>query len=525
MKPIYTVGGTVVLALIVLAGWFITRANPQDITLDSLPVETVVSVDSETQTTPEAEGAGELLDEQLIATIEAGDATCFDAEGPCIAVSFDGTNCTVIGPTDNNAGVLTLIFSNRSEGQAKVEVGRLMDGKTIQDLVEDTKDRPTGYAPEWVTVMGFWDQKTIVPGETASFRRFIVEGDYGILCFKVPQYAIFGDGFTIIDKASNEEGIEKLGDQEPEIRALGKQLVAAIKDGDAAEIETLLSSGAKPNVVDSGGNVPLPLAARAGKLEIVQLLLEAGADVNSTMDGRHPDGDTVREATALLHAASRGYLDVVELLLANGADPNKVEIQEGDTPLHGAAFFDYADVIKILLENGADPDVQRISDGIAPLHWAARNGSSEAVEALVQGGANVNMKDLDRGLTPLLSILYFAPPNQQINLINLLLDHGANPDGQGNNGIIALHYAAGKGDVDIVETLLERGATIDFQNKDGQTALHRAAVRNRMEVVEVLIEHGASLDIEDLEGRKAFDVATGETIQEILREAGAGEGS
>lgn len=124
------------------------------------------------------------------------DSPCDSEEGPCIAVTFDGTNCTVEGRTDTHADEFALIFANESEGQARVEGARLKEDKTIEDLVEDTESRPEGYAPSWATPLGFWD-KIVDPGETVTFRSSLLPADYGILCFKVPQYAIFGDGFTI----------------------------------------------------------------------------------------------------------------------------------------------------------------------------------------------------------------------------------------------------------------------------------------------------------------------------------------
>jgi hypothetical protein len=104
-----------------------------------------------------------------------------------------------VGPTDNLTGEFAAIFSNQSEGAARVEVARIIDDKTIQDLEVDTIDRPTGYAPSWVVLMGFWGQG-VDPGETVTKtpNTPTLEGDYGVLCFRIPQYAVFGGGFTLV---------------------------------------------------------------------------------------------------------------------------------------------------------------------------------------------------------------------------------------------------------------------------------------------------------------------------------------
>jgi hypothetical protein len=125
---------------------------------------------------------------------------CDSQGGKCIFVSFDGTNCEVTGPTDNHVGKYTVIFSNQSEGEARVEVVWITDdNKTIQDLEEDIRDRPKEYRT-WVIGAGFWDQ-TVDPGETVTMTattRPQLAGDYGVVCDRIPHYVVFGSGFTIV---------------------------------------------------------------------------------------------------------------------------------------------------------------------------------------------------------------------------------------------------------------------------------------------------------------------------------------
>jgi len=90
--------------------------------------------------------------------------------------------------------------------------------------------------------------------------------------------------------------------------------------------------------------IPLILAARAGQVGLVRLLLERGADVNAR--------DKETEATALIAAAHQGHLQVVELLLQKGADVNAKD-KNGRSALSEAARYSHEDVAKLLKERGA----------------------------------------------------------------------------------------------------------------------------------------------------------------------------
>jgi ankyrin repeat protein len=300
------------------------------------------------------------------------------------------------------------------------------------------------------------------------------------------------------------------------------ELVAAIKAGDADDVSALLADGAYFDSMDGPDHVLLPIAAKEGQLAIVQLLLDAGADVNSTMDGRAPDRE-FSEAPALLHAAAWGHLDVVELLLANGAKPNEAEASFGEVPLHYAAHYNHADIVNALLDNGAAVDVRRQGDGTTPFHWAIINNSIEAAEALIDGGAHVNLVEEQAGLSPL--ILLFSSTQVNVNdTIRLLLDAGADVNIASEWGTTPLMYAESSpapGRAERVRWLLEAGADPDAQDMGGNTALHFAAKWGYKDVMELLIAHGAALDTENIEGKTALDMAYKDEIREMLRAAGA----
>lgn len=302
--------------------------------------------------------------------------------------------------------------------------------------------------------------------------------------------------------------------------ALDEQLAEAIADRDQALLAALLEEGASPNTLDSEGNAVLALAADEGQLELVQRLLDAGADVNGTMSELGATGAI--NASALIQAASKSHIEVVKLLIDRGADVNQAEEQYNRTPLHGAAWNNHTEIVTILLENGADADAHSTwprgeSPGETPLHFAARNGSFEAVQALLDGGADVDTQT-DIGVTPLMSPDVL--PNSE--MVALLLEGGSNPDKRNIYGNTALHVAAMEFlRNESIPILIAHGASIDLQNNAGDTALHNAARWNNAGAVTFLLEQGAAVNLTNEDGQTALDLATNERIIEMLRAAGA----
>ena len=125
------------------------------------------------------------------------ESLCDAEEGPCIGLRFDGDNCTFEGPTDTRTGEFTIILVNEGEGLANFELVSVDEGMTLEDLEEEVATNPRSpRPPAWISPVGIWGE-TVPVGETVSVKRIVLPGDYGVLCNRVPQYAINGDGFTI----------------------------------------------------------------------------------------------------------------------------------------------------------------------------------------------------------------------------------------------------------------------------------------------------------------------------------------
>ncbi|KAK9400702.1 tankyrase-2 [Crotalus adamanteus] len=115
--------------------------------------------------------------------------------------------------------------------------------------------------------------------------------------------------------------------------------------------------------------------------------------------------------------------------------------------------------------NGRDTAGRKSS----PLHFAAGFGRRDVVEYLLQSGANVHARD-DGGLIPLHNACSFG----HAEVVNLLLRHGADPNARDNWNYTPLHEAAIKGKIDVCIVLLQHGADPSIRNTDGRTALDLA---------------------------------------------------
>jgi ankyrin repeat protein len=284
------------------------------------------------------------------------------------------------------------------------------------------------------------------------------------------------------------------------------------RGGDGADfVELLLEFGADVDVQSKNGQVPMSEAVGAGQLEIVKLLLDAGVDVNSTIDlevaGLQAAGKSYPNAPLLLHAAARNQIDVIELLIDKGADVNQTDSYWGATSLHIAAWRNHGDAVELLLEHGADPSrvlKHTFIDVGTPVHGTVLEGSFEAFKAFLEGGVNPDIR-VDQGPTPMMYAMTTLMTSKNRNdFVALLLEHGADPTLLDDFGNTALHLAARRGRVDATSMLIEHGAPIDLPNNADNTALHFAALEGIQESLIELIEHGADPTLQDDSGNTSL---------------------
>jgi len=165
-------------------------------------------------------------------------------------------------------------------------------------------------------------------------------------------------------------------------------LFEAIATGDSEAVKRALEAGGKPDALQDGESAVLK-AATAGRFDILEALISAGADVN-----RPTSGEAERTGghgrTPLIAAAEGGHLGCVSALLKAGAHVDARMMHDDESwmsALSAAALNRHLHVVKMLLARGASA-VGNPQD--RPLWYAVKGGDVEVIMALVEAGADAN---------------------------------------------------------------------------------------------------------------------------------------
>ena len=334
----------------------------------------------------------------------------------------------------------------------------------------------------------------------------------------------------------------------PKVQLTGNQsdflkiVVAAAGRGDLETVRQLLDDNlAWLHTVGSHGRTMLWEAAYRGKLEMVEFLLERGADIN--LPGCYHIEHRI-EITPYCVARLKGRNLVADYLLQHGATID----------IHTAAYLGDYDAVCSLLDSNpslinrgylqtvmlpsGNPHTfeHREAAWATPLCYAIVGGNPMIVELLISRGATIKPYS-ER-------FLDYAVSADQVAITMLLLNNGADPskaprvldngfemsrllksygvppkdvNAQNDMGWPPLVYAC-RGDNGehpiAVLGLLFLGADINVRNYKGKTALHCAAKAGFLTVIDLLIEKGATVDVPDNNGETALFEAIRSTIKD-----------
>lgn len=210
-----------------------------------------------------------------------------------------------------------------------------------------------------------------------------------------------------------------------------------------------------------------------------------------------PGGETILHFQVI-----EDNVNIVRSLIRLGANVNATK-SDGTTPLIDAVFLSHIEIIRMLLDNGANIDAKR-KDGRTALHIAAdRESCAKAIRILLQRGANFKLRTTTTGETPL-GIACFG---NVISSVRELIEFEPNLDSSADSsGLSPLMLASENGHIEIINLLLDKGANINHGDQNGDTALHHAAYNNMKKSVDVLLSRGASKKIKNIEGKTYHDL-------------------
>jgi beta-lactamase regulating signal transducer with metallopeptidase domain/ankyrin repeat protein len=221
-------------------------------------------------------------------------------------------------------------------------------------------------------------------------------------------------------------------------------LMQSARDGDLAGVRERLSANESVDATAGGRTTALILASTYGHGDIVDALLEAGADVDQMVRGTWRDE---LSRTALVAAASNGHLSVVRALLDAGAEVDRHG--RGDaSALMEACEKEHVGIVRLLIDRGADVDQRIKGDGNAVIA-AARGGSLKIMKMLVDAGADVNAGVAGDG-----NALIMAVRSNDRPLVEYLLEQGADPNKYVAGDETAMLAAAESGDQRMMRLLL-----------------------------------------------------------------------
>jgi ankyrin repeat protein len=269
-----------------------------------------------------------------------------------------------------------------------------------------------------------------------------------------------------------------------------KKLIHAIFKDDIVTASSLISSG---TVNLNGEPWPLHCAAEIGRVEIITLLLDAGADVNTV--------DEIR-MTSCHVSIEYNQFDALKLLVERGAKLDVVD-SDGHSLLATVAQYGKSERFAILLLDAGAP-----IDHLSSYELMMLGKSVAVLKRLMARDVDFNAMrdDFSRSLFHYVALSVTCEDDFRL-LVNVC---GANDavHAVDSNGKMPLHWASSNGNYSVIRVLVELGAEIDRHDNDVGTALHNAAVNVQPTCLELLLALGADVSLVNNNGMTACHLAT-----------------
>ena len=355
-------------------------------------------------------------------------------------------------------------------------------------------------------------------------------------------------------------------------KAMGKDgttLFTAARNNDSALASKLVEKGANVNQCFNN-ETPLTQAVKSGHIEMVQWLLNHGADIKMSACS---SGDNKTPILLLSYQSVQNNPRLAEILLNAGADFNKDYPKcHIEKPAKQAVKTENIPFLKVLIKHGAKTDFNDDSNRCSIIPYLiSKIDNTELEKLLIQNSENVNIRYngkslfkrfveknnleiikllLQKGVNQIeknAALLYAVQKNQK-ELVTLLLNNGvhvnteaplhevsdveiakaliaagANVNAKNAAGETPLFSAVHKGNSEIVQIFLQAGATVNTPDSDGTTPLSEAARLGHSSIVQMLLQAGANVNMPDFHNNTPYICAKTPEIKTLLLQSGAKE--
>ncbi len=296
--------------------------------------------------------------------------------------------------------------------------------------------------------------------------------------------------------------------------------ICVLMQANVSTAQILVDYGAQVDSRDREGNTPLLLAVNNGEQKLADFFVAN----NANLFARNKEGitpvdsilsygpqitrdffvdkrvlSTNNEGRSALHLAALGGVETATLqaLIDNKAPVNMMDAL-GNTPLFYSVSRRNFPQAVLLINNGADISLEN-NEGLSPLTLAFRQGTKSTL-TLLKGRID---QPNAQGRTPLFMAANWNYPE----IVEALLENGANPGKQDNEGITPLHASVQAGNKEILKMLLSAGAPVNTSDKNGLTALHDTVLWENRVLTEILISAGANCNALDNRMRTPLHLA------------------
>ncbi|MDF2192871.1 ankyrin repeat domain-containing protein [Paraflavitalea sp. CAU 1676] len=329
-------------------------------------------------------------------------------------------------------------------------------------------------------------------------------------------------------KDNKKPRVVKLLEEGPFLNAFDAQktgstaLMYAAEQGQVELLKLLLKAGASPNIKDQEGKTALYYAVQEEKEACVKALLEAGANPNIPRVERDEPEKII--GSCLETAVYRKFDSIAALLVKYKADPNLAD-HDGKIPFHDA---ESEAIFRLLFEAGTHPNAQSPYFS-TPFHMVARAGSVSLLGAMLKKGGVVNGVDTYSKSTPLME----AAAGGLVDNIRFLLENGAKLEAKDKKGLTAIQHAFNNKHFEVVALLVKQGAKADdkmlkriekLQQDRKELAFDKYAEEMAAYIAGIITKNKSKVKFEaqklqvnfDKEGALDFLALTGKTEKQVF---------